>query len=97
VLSGTTVLDAQAIHLLHKQHIPTDREGSVFYGYGWSIEPDECGTLLISHNGSNGIFYCDFLRFVEKDIIIFIATNSARRKDRHVGVNIIDAIFKNIY
>ncbi len=49
--------------------------GQSYYGYGWSIVPDYMGTRLITHNGGNGIFSADFRRFVDKDVVIFTASN----------------------
>ena len=103
-LIGTDALDAHSKCLLYGHHIRTSSQREVFYGYGWDIEPNEWNTLLVSHNGSNGIFYTDFLRFLDKDIAIFIATNSLRKRgfiqtnsfrkcDRGVAERIVDAMF----
>jgi CubicO group peptidase (beta-lactamase class C family) len=49
--------------------------GDSFAGYGWSIIETENGTL-ITHNGSNGYFFADFLRYVDEEVVIFLASNS---------------------
>ena len=46
------------------------------YGYGWDIETTPHGTL-VSHNGGNGIFAAEFLRFVDSDTVVYVATNAA--------------------
>ena len=30
---------------------------------------------VIEHNGGNGIFYADFMRFIDEDIVIIVASN----------------------
>ena len=51
--------------------------GGTFYGYGWSIETSPSGKKLVTHNGGNQVSFADFLRFVEEDRVIFLATNAA--------------------
>jgi CubicO group peptidase (beta-lactamase class C family) len=46
------------------------------YGYGWDVETTPYGTL-VSHNGGNGIFAAEFLRFVDSDTVVYVATNAA--------------------
>ena len=48
--------------------------GRTHYGYGWSIESTPRGKL-ITHNGGNGIFATDYLRFAEDDLMFVISSN----------------------
>jgi CubicO group peptidase (beta-lactamase class C family) len=73
-LEGDEILSEEA---KEKYFTPYADEGGgqSYYGYGWSIVPDYLGTRLITHNGGNGIFSADFRRFVDKDVVIFAASN----------------------
>jgi CubicO group peptidase (beta-lactamase class C family) len=51
--------------------------GGTSYGYGWSIDTSPSGKKLVTHNGGNQVSFADFLRFVEEDRVIFLATNAA--------------------
>lgn len=74
-LRGEDLFDAQAKAMLFAPHVPEG--GPLFYGYGWSIEHLGEDRTLITHNGGNGVFFADFLRFVDDDLTVFLATNSA--------------------
>jgi hypothetical protein len=50
--------------------------GGTHYGYGWSIEETPRGKL-ITHNGGNGIFATDFLRFDADGLVFVITSNRA--------------------
>jgi CubicO group peptidase (beta-lactamase class C family) len=75
-LQGEAVLSKEATRKLFARHIP-EGEGGLFYGYGWSIRTTRRGTNLISHNGGNGIFAADFLRYVDDGVCVFIVSNNA--------------------
>ncbi len=92
-LMGEDILDAAAKHSLYAPHIDRSSEAERFYGYGWTVEPNVWNTLLISHNGSNGIFYSDYFRFLQKNVTVFVATNSFRKQDRDIADRLADAMF----
>lgn len=81
VLLGERVLDTTAKAKFFAPHVPDGPDEDSHYGYGWCIVPTPMGTPLITHNGGNGTFYADFLRFVEQDVTIFVVTNSYRVDD----------------
>lgn len=74
-LEATTVLSASATAQLYLPHQPEGEDSPASYGYGWTIWPTPRQTTLISHNGGNGIFFADFLRYREEEVVIFFATN----------------------
>lgn len=65
----------------------------VWYGYGWTIWPTPRGTRLVKHNGGNGVFYADFLRFVDEDAAIFLVTNRSTRAASRLGWTLADLLF----
>lgn len=93
-LSGTTVLDGVSTALLHAPHVAEEPGGRVFYGYGWAHFPTAFGTRLVAHNGGNGVFFADFLRFVDEGLTVFVASNAAGDfDDDGVAFTIADAVF----
>jgi CubicO group peptidase (beta-lactamase class C family) len=76
-LQADRVLSRESRELLEAPH--ADEGGGTAYGYGWSIQRSPAGTKLVAHNGGNGIFFADCLRFVEDDRCIFVATNVGSR------------------
>ena len=63
------------------------------YGYGWSIVTTRRGTKLITHNGGNGIFFADFYRFVDDDVVLIIASNDARHSAARLERGLLAIIF----
>jgi CubicO group peptidase (beta-lactamase class C family) len=76
-LLGDSVLSAVA---KKKAFTPYVREGDgapSFYGYGWALFKTPRGTNLITHNGGNGIFSADLLRYVDEGVFVYGASNVA--------------------
>jgi len=44
------------------------------YAYGWAVMKTERGTRLVTHNGGNGVYVAEFLRFVDDSVTIFVAS-----------------------
>lgn len=91
-LISDDVLDATAKTKFFTPHVPEGPDGNFPYGYGWLILPTPMGTPLITHDGSNGVFAADFLRFVEQDVAIFAATNSLRDEDGNVASDLANQV-----
>ncbi len=86
-LLGEQVLDATAKSKFFAPHVLDVPEVGIGYGYGWAIIPTT-GAPLITHDGSNGFFYADFLRLVDHDVAVFIAANSDRDEDGDLTADI---------
>lgn len=46
-----------------------------FYGYGWVVG-ELGGRRYATHNGGNGVFFCDYAIVPEERLVIFLATNA---------------------
>ena len=77
-LLGDKVFDETAKEVYFGRHASEGLGTGSFYGYGWVNLPSPTGGRLITHNGGNGVFFADFLRFVDDDVTIYIVTNSVR-------------------
>lgn len=77
-LLGDAILSAAAKEKMYTRHV--DEGGGSWYGYGWVILPTSRGTRLITHNGGNMVFFADFLRFLDDDIVIYLASSAGGRQ-----------------
>jgi CubicO group peptidase (beta-lactamase class C family) len=76
-LRGDAILAAAAKEKMYTRHV---REGSQesWYGYGWALADAPGAGRLVMHNGGNGIFFADFLRFVDEDLVVILSTNDSK-------------------
>jgi CubicO group peptidase (beta-lactamase class C family) len=74
-LERTGILSETSKNKLFTPHVPEDESGESYYCYGWTWEKTPRNTSLISHNGSNLIFYADFKRFTDEDVAIIFMSN----------------------
>ena len=75
-LNSNEVLTAESKEIQETPHIAENENMSSFYGYGWAITKSDRGTKIVTHNGSNGIYFTDFIRFVDEDVVIIYITNA---------------------
>lgn len=79
-----------------------------YYGYGWAISQSKRDTKIVAHNGSNGLYFADFVRFIDDDVVVIYITNAflgseSENVAREIGKMIFDSnytptpISKNIY
>ncbi len=79
-LKTNTVLSKTSTALLTTPYIQ-EQQGSdeSFYAYGWAIFNSDRSTKIITHNGSNGIFFHEFMWLPEEDVVIIFSTNAYTR------------------
>jgi len=75
-LAGGRILTAAAHEKLQTPYIEEGPGAGTHYAYGWSVARTPHGRL-IEHNGGNGIFAADFLRYVDANAVVIIASNAA--------------------
>ncbi len=74
-LEGEKVLSKEAKEKYFKPHVPEGPEGDSYYAYGWAIFETPRKTRLVAHNGGNGVFFADFRRYVDENVVIYAASN----------------------
>lgn len=52
-------------------------DGQSQYAYGWAVMKTSRGTRLVTHNGGNGVYVAEFLRFVDDSVTIFVTSTVA--------------------
>lgn len=76
-LKSHTILSKASTKILTTPYIQ-EQEGSdeSFYAYGWAIFNSDRNTKIVTHNGSNGIFFHEFMWLPEEDVVIIFSTNA---------------------
>ncbi|HSK73496.1 MAG TPA: serine hydrolase domain-containing protein [Pyrinomonadaceae bacterium] len=92
-LEGEKILSKAAKEKYYTPHIAEEPGGNSFYGYGWVIQKTSRGTKIIWHNGGNPYFFADFRRYVDDDVVIIVATNSAMQPLQKDFVQVMQSIF----
>jgi len=75
-LLGNDILSEEAKTKYFAPHAD-EGSGDSFYGYGWVNFKTPRGTRLLAHNGGNMIFSADFRRYVDENVMFFLASNEA--------------------
>lgn len=55
-------------------------EGRSKYAYGWAVMTTPRNTRLVMHNGGNGIYVAEWLRYVDEGVSIFLASTNSEMK-----------------
>jgi len=79
-LLGEKILSKEAKAKYYGRHIEEGEGAGSYHGYGWAIFPTPRQTTLIAHNGGNGIYFCDFLRYIDEDLTVILLTNATKRE-----------------
>jgi len=77
-LDTGTVLRPSSVAALQTGYVSEGEGGGPpsQYGFGWSIVQTPHGKL-VTHNGGNGVFAADFLRYVDSGVTIYIASTGS--------------------
>jgi CubicO group peptidase (beta-lactamase class C family) len=84
-LTGNAILSAAAKDKMYKRHVREGAGADSYYGYGWSINDSAWGSRLIEHNGGNGTFFADFLRYVDDDLVVVLSSNDSEVKGGRIA------------
>jgi CubicO group peptidase (beta-lactamase class C family) len=75
-LEGNRVLRAESKQLMEMAHIPENPGKTSHYGYGWAILNTSANGKIVTHNGSNGVYFADFVRYLEEDLTVIALSNA---------------------
>jgi CubicO group peptidase (beta-lactamase class C family) len=73
-LDTDAVLPAAARARFFTPYVAEGPQAQSHYAYGWAVSKTPRGTTLVEHNGGNGIYVAEFLRFVDEDTMIFLTS-----------------------
>jgi len=80
-LEANKVLSAKSKELLETPFVAENQDGNTHYAYGWATFKTKSGKKVVWHNGSNGIFFGNFVRFVDDDIVVIVLSNTILNND----------------
>lgn len=94
-LLSDDILSSDAKHKLFHPPIRPEESEESYYAYGWDVSRTSRNTTRIWHNGSNNIFYADFVGFIDEDIAMIMLTNAAHPVFGPINQEITRIIFDN--
>ena len=107
-LKNNVVLEPKTRKTQETAYVAENHNMPSYYGYGWAISKSDRDTKIVAHNGSNGLYFADFVRFIDDDVVVIYITNAFLGREseyvaREIGKMIFDTnynptpISKNIY
>ena len=107
-LNNNIVLTSKNKEIQETAYVAENDKMTSYYGYGWAISKSNRDTKIVAHNGSNGLYFADFVRFIDDDVVVIYITNAFLGPEseyvaREIGKMIFDSnynttpISKNIY
>jgi hypothetical protein len=76
-LLADEVLSAEAKERMYARRVKESPYSKAWYNYGWSLRNTLRGTRVVEHNGGNGVFFADFVRFIDEGAVIIATSNRA--------------------
>tara|TARA_R110002051_G_scaffold92242_5_gene161966 strand:+ start:12729 stop:14255 length:1527 start_codon:yes stop_codon:yes gene_type:complete len=80
-LETNKVLSEKSKEMLETPFVAENQGGNTHYAYGWATFKTKSGKKVVWHNGSNGIFFGNFVRFVDDDIVVIVLSNTILNND----------------
>ena len=95
-LQGDSVLTAASRESYFRPRVAEGPGARSHYAFGWAVEKTPHGTL-VQHNGGNGIYVAELLRFVDEGVMIFLASTVAEMKATPVVPALTNIVFGEPY
>lgn len=67
--------------------------GRSHYGYGWVVSTSPRGRKRVEHNGGNGVFSADLVRYVDDGVVLFVASSVSEIKAFQISRKLGPVIF----
>ena len=97
-LEENVVLKAETKQMMETAFVAENERETSHYGYGWVILKSPKGSKIVTHNGSNTIYFADFIRNVDDGTVIIVLSNILlNRQSGFVGWEIARMISNNEY
>lgn len=80
-LETNKVLTVRSKEVFETPFVAENQDGNSYYAYGWATFNTKTGEKVVWHNGSNGIFFGNFVRFVDDDIVVVVLSNTILNND----------------
>ncbi len=96
-LMGEKILSSGAKNKMYHPKIRTEENYTSIYGYGWDISLTNRNTKRVGHNGSNNIFYADFVSYIDEDVTLIMLSNKSHSNFYELNVELSKIIFDKKY
>lgn len=98
-LKNNVVLDLKTRLVQETPYVAENDKKTSFYGYGWAISQTNRDTKIVAHNGSNGLYFADFVRFIDDEVVVIYITNAflgpeSENVAREIGKMIFDSNYR---
>lgn len=88
------VLSESTTNKLYRPKLRLGENDNPYYAYGWDIFKTTRGTTQTWHNGTNGVFYAEFLRLIDEGIAVILLSNKSDRIFNSISNNIVKLIIE---
>jgi len=96
-LMTENILSKEAKEKLYHPLIRANENNNAIYAYGWDVSKTNRNTFRVWHNGTNNIFYADFMRFVDENTTLILMSNKTFRGTDQLNFEIAKIIFEKNY
>jgi CubicO group peptidase (beta-lactamase class C family) len=91
-LQGDAVLTAASRESYFRPRVLEGPGARSRYAFGWAVEKTAHGTL-VQHNGGNGIYVAELLRYVDEGVMVFLASTVAEMTATPVVPDLVRLVF----
>ena len=96
-LMAENILSKELKEKLYHPKIRANENNNAIYAYGWDVSRTKRNTFRVWHNGTNNIFYADFMRFIEENTTLILMSNKTFRGTDQITFEIAKIIFEKNY
>lgn len=91
------ILSKEAKEKLYHPSIRSNEKNNSIYAYGWDVFKTNRNTFRVWHNGTNNIFYADFMRFIDENTTLILMANKTFGGTDQLNFEIAKIIFEKNY
>jgi tetratricopeptide (TPR) repeat protein len=96
-LMGEKILSKEAKNKLYHPKIRAEESYNAIYAYGWDVSQTSRKTNRVWHNGTNNIFYADFMRYIDERVTLIMLSNKSHVNFDELNVELSKIIFEKNY
>ena len=96
-LLSDNILSQLAKETYYHPKLRVNETDNPYYAYGWDVMKTNRNTIRVQHNGSNGIFYADFSRYIDEGVTIIMLSNKAHPNFNDMNNEVSKIIFDSLY
>ena len=96
-LLGELILSKESKNKLYHPKIRTEENYNSIYAYGWDVSQTNRKTNRVWHNGTNNIFYSDFMRYIDENITLIMLSNKSHSNFNGLNDELSKVFFEKNY